>query len=60
MVTTRVSPARHAASASRSPGALAVGPGQAVIDVDALGCHPKRGEPFSLDGEACSSVETRA
>ena len=39
LVTTRVSPSRHAASACRSP-ALPVGAGQSVVDVNAVAGTP--------------------
>ncbi len=40
LVTTSMSPDRHAASASRSPG-RAVGAREAVVDVDPLGLDAK-------------------
>jgi hypothetical protein len=46
-----VSPARQAASASRNPGPLAVGAGQAVIDVDPVSLDPQAGQALTLGGE---------
>jgi hypothetical protein len=51
LVTTRVSPARQAARASRRPGPFRVGAGQAVVDVDAIVTDPKRMQPVALGGE---------
>ncbi len=50
-MTTSVSPARQAASASRRPGAIAMGAGQTVVDVDAFGGRAERREGATLGGE---------
>jgi hypothetical protein len=50
-VTTSVSPLRHAASASRRPRTIAIGPGQAVIDVGALDADAKSRQRIALRGE---------
>ena len=50
LVTTKVSPARQAASASRSPG-LPVGAGQAVVDVDPLDLDTEAEQGVALSGQ---------
>jgi hypothetical protein len=51
LVTTSSSPARHAASACRSPRRSRRGAGEAVVDVDALGLNAARPEGVALGGE---------
>ena len=51
LVTTRVSPSRQAASASRSPGRCRLGPGASVVDVDAGGRHAQPDQTVSLSSE---------
>lgn len=50
-MTTRTSPARQAARASRRPEAGAVGAGEPVVDVDALGFDAEPGEGAALGSE---------
>ena len=52
LVTTRVAPARHVASArAGGPGPGSVGAGQAVGDVDPVRLHPETGQRLALGGE---------
>ena len=50
-MTTSVSPARHAANASRKPRTLAVSAGETVIDVDPFGRDPETDEAVAVDSE---------
>jgi hypothetical protein len=50
LVTTSVSPDRHAAMASRRPGRGPVGAGQPVVDVDPVRLDPERSERVALGG----------
>lgn len=64
MVTTRVSPARQAASASRRPDRARVAwgwlAGQAVVDVDPVGLDADGREALALRGQVLGVGDTRA
>ena len=51
LVTTKVSPARQAANASRRPGSIPVRAGQAMVDVDAIITDTQRSKAVALSGE---------
>ncbi len=59
LVTTRVSPGRQAARASRKAGPLAVGAGDAVVDVDPVGLHAEGREGLALGGEVLAVSRDR-
>ena len=50
-VTTSVSPLRHAASGLAQPRTIAIGPGQAVIDIGALDGYAERRQRIALRRE---------
>ena len=60
LVTTSVSPCAARGQGLSQARAVAVGAGEAVVDVDALGVHAERREGVALGGEVLGSVETRA
>jgi hypothetical protein len=51
LVTTNVSPARQACQCQCQTGPIAVGAGQAVVDVDAIITDTERVQSVALDGE---------
>ena len=51
LVTTKVSPARHAARASRSPARFLFLPGKAMINIDAFGFNAEGCQGITLGGE---------